>query len=216
MTSKRNISAPNEAETLSNVLKIVIFARLDFLSGVQRFHTEIGPKTATLAPHGSEVYQGIGDFGGINGDVKESISGAPISMSLALTGVDAGLVNTTLVDDYFRRDADIGIGMEDETGTLVDDPVILFSGYMDKAEISMTKGQGQIQLGLESRATNLLTSADLRFTNEDKQGSNPGDQGGEYIFRMADLILKWGVVGTFGSGIFRPAPRGKGRGRGRK
>ncbi len=207
MTSKRTISTLNEAEFLTKGIKIVVFARLDFSSGVQRFHTEIGNKTATHPIFGSELYVGIGDFGGITGDVKESISGAPIGISLALTGVDASLINKAFTDDYFRRDADVMIGLENETGALIDDPEILFSGFMDKIDIIFVKNKGQISLQLESRGTNLLSSSDHRFTDEDKQREVSGDLFAEYIFRMSDLVLRWGSTTVGGSGIVAAPPK---------
>lgn len=202
MTSKRTISATNESEFLNKELKVVIFVRLDFSSGVQRFHTEIGPKTAVHPVHGSEIYTGIGDFGGIVGDVKESTSGAPIGMRIALTGVKASLINTALTDDYFRREAEMMIGLENEAGDLIDDPEILFSGYMDKIDISLVKNSGDMVLQLESRGTNLLTASDLLFTDEDKQREVSGDLFGEYIYRMTDLVLRWGSETVRGSGIY--------------
>lgn len=213
MTSKRTISAANEAEFLTRGVKVVVFARLDFSSGVQRFHTEIGPKTAVHPIHGSESYTGIGDFGGISGEIKETISGAPVGITLALTGVKASLINTAMTDDYFRREAELMIGLEDEAGDLIDDPEILFSGYMDKVDIVFVKNSGQMTMALESRGTNLLTSSDLRFTDEDKQREVSGDLFGEYIFRMADLILRWGSNTVGGSGIFA-APDTSGTNRG--
>lgn len=209
MTSKRTISATNEAEFLTKEIKIVVFARLDFSSGVQRFHTEIGNKTATHPVFGAELYLGIGDFGGITGDVKESVSGAPIGITLALTGVDSSLINKAFTDDYFRRDADVMIGLEDETGALIDDPEILFSGFMDKIDIIFLKNKGQISLQLESRGTNLLTASDLRYTDEDKQRETSGDLFAEYIFRMSDLVLRWGSTTVGGSGIFATPNQGK-------
>ena len=192
MTSKRTISAANEAALLLGNTKEVVFARLDFGAGVQRFHTEIGPITATHPIYGAELYTGVGDFGGISGEVKESISGAPIGLKIAITGIKASLITTALTDDYFRRDAELMIGLEDEAGDLGDDPEILFSGFMDKVDISVVKGSGQMLMQLESRGTNLLTSSDWRYTDEDKQAEVPNDLFGEYIYRMADLQLRWG------------------------
>ena len=83
---------------------------------MQRFHTEIGAKTATHPIHGAESYLGIGGFGGIGGEVKETTSGAPLGLQLRLTGLDATLINMALTDDYFRREAEIMLGLEDETG----------------------------------------------------------------------------------------------------
>ncbi len=216
MTSKRTISATNETATLQSVVKAVLFARLDFASGVQRFHTEIGPKTAVHPIFGSEVYTGIGDFGGISSEAKESVSGAPAKLSLSLTGVDSSLISTTLTDDYFRREADVMLGIEadDGSGDLVDDPVILFSGYMDNVIIVFQQYGGQMTLNLESRGTNLLRSSDHRFTDEDKQAQSNGDLIAEYVYRMLDVSFVWGgkvvTQGIFAGDNFN---RGNVRGR---
>jgi len=211
MTSKRSVSATNESGFLDQVVKIVLFARLDFSSGVQRLHTEIGDKTITHPVHGSETYTGIGDFGGLSSEVVESISGAPAALSISLTGVKSAFINDALVDDYFRRDADVLIGLENASGTLLDDPEYLFSGFMDKVDIVLQRGLAQMTLVCESRGTNLLEAPDQRFTDEDKQAEVSGDLAGEYIFRMEDLNLSWGKYGATLAGAGRG---GRGRGGG--
>ncbi len=202
MTSKRTISTLNENATLAKHVKIILFARLDFSSGVKRFHTEIGPKTATHPIHGAESYLGVGDFGGITTSVKESTQGAPIGMSLTLSGVGS-LINTSFTDDYFRRDAEIMLGLENESGALIDDPEILFSGFMDKIDVVLGPRNAVITLSLESRGTNFLSASDWRFTDEEKQREHSGDLFAEYIYRMADLTLRWGQQNvSTGSGGF--------------
>lgn len=196
MTSKRTISTNNESGFLDQVVAAILFARLDFSSGVQRLHTEIGDRTITHPVHGSETYTGIGDFGGLSSEVVESISGAPASLSISLTGVKSAFINDALVDDYFRRDADVLIGLVNSSGTLLDDPEYLFSGYMDKVDITLSQGLAQMTLICESRGTNLLTAPDNRFTDEDKQSEVSGDLAGEYIYRMRDLELSWGTTGA--------------------
>ncbi len=192
MTSKRTISATNETATLQKVLKLVYFVRMDFAAGVKRMHTEIGPTTATHPVHGAELYLGIGDFGGLGGAVVESVSGAPQAIRLNLTGVKASLISDTLTDDYYRRDIDIMLGLEDAAGDLEDDPEILFSGFMDKVDVALNEGMGQMSMTCESRGTNLLRSSDHRFTDEDKQAELAGDLIAEYVHRMIDLQLVWG------------------------
>lgn len=207
MTSKRSIGATNETAYLQPVIKIVVFARLDFLSGVRRFHTEIGPKNATHPIHGSELYLGIGDFGGLSTAIVESVSSAPRKLGLTITGVKSSLINTALTDDYFRRDAEIMIGLEDENGELVADPEILYSGFMDKVDIVLNKGIGQMTLVCESRGTNMLKASDLRFNDEDKQAEVTGDLLAEYVWRMTDITLKWGDK-AFLSPLGPPGHRG--------
>ena len=210
MTSKRSITAANETALLAQLVKPVYFTRLDFSSGVERYHTEIGPTTATHPIHGAEVYTGIGDFGGIDGAIVESVSGAPQAIKLTLTGVKSSLINMSLVDDYYRRDAEIMLGLEDEAGALIADPEIVFSGFMDKIDISLTQAVGQMTLTCESRGTNLQRASDWRFTDEDKQIEVNGDLLGEYIYRMADLQLFWGdreFRSPFGSPTVPPTKR---------
>ena len=216
MTSKRSIAAANETALLAQVVKIVYFARLDFSSGVQRMHTEIGPKTATHPVHGAESYLGIGDFGGIDGQVVESVSGSPQRLKLVITGIQSSWINRALTDDYYRRDAEIMLGLEDAAGDLVADPEILFSGFMDKVDASIGDSLGHMMLTCESRGTNLQSAPDNRFTDEDKQAEMLGltspetkDLMGEYIYRMVDLKLFWGDR-EFSSPFVPSGPRGPG------
>ena len=199
MTSKRTITTLNQDAVLGQVVRPIMFARMAFSSGVQRLHTEIGPRTAVHPIFGSESYTGIGDFGGIVSDIKESISVAPESIKLAITGVKSSFINIALDDDYYRRDIELMFGFDDENGVLLDDPVILWSGFMDKVDINLGEGIGALTLTCESRATNLKGASDLRFTDEDLQAAFTGDLAGEYIFRMADLQLKWGGEVSGGS-----------------
>ncbi len=213
MTSKRTISATNETGWLSQVIKPVIFVRLDFAGGVKRYHTEIGPITATHPTHGAESYSGIGDFGGLTSEVIETIAGAPQALKLSLTAVKSTLINDALTDDYFRRECEVMVGLENSSGALIDDPEILFSGYMDNVVMSLGEKTGIMTLSCESRGTNALFASDNRFTDEDKQAEVSGDLFGEYIYRMQDLTLKWGggPVGAGGGGPASSSSPSEGR-----
>ncbi len=192
MTSKRNISALNEGALNARVVRPIMFLRLDFFTGVQRYHTEIGPRDAVHPIFGLETYTGIGDFGGITSNITESIAQAPQAVKFSLTGVKASLISDAFLDDYHRRDAEAMFGFDDENGDLIDDPVILWSGFMDKVDITLGDQTGEMTLTCESRATIGQQASDLRFSDEDLQAAVPGDLAGEYIFRMGDLVLSWG------------------------
>lgn len=208
MTSKRSIAALNETALLSQVVRPILFARLDFAGGVQRFHTDVGTRTATHPIHGAESYIGIGDFGGLSSQVVESSTGAPQSLQIALSGVNATLVNDALTDDYHMREIEVMLGLDDTSGTLVTDPEILFSGFMDRVDITLDDGVANMVMNCESRAIAFLRSSDVRFTDEDKQIEVSGDLFGEYIYRMADINLIWGDKG-FGTGLYGGAREGK-------
>jgi len=195
----RDISIDNINALNSAVIRPILFARLDFASGVKRFHTEIGPRIAVHPIYGSETYSGVGDFGGITGDIKESISLAPNGVSLSLTGVDPALIEDAKTDDYHRRDIELMFGFDDVNGVLIDDPVIVWSGYMDHVIISLGQHTAELTMICESRGTNGRGRSDIRFTDEDKQITDSGDLIAEYVFRMADLQIKWGGEQVQGS-----------------
>jgi len=188
----RDISATNITAMMSAVVRPIIFARFDFASGVKRFHTEIGPRIAVHPIFGSETYLGVGSFGGMTSDVKETISLSHASLQLSLTGVDPALISDALTDDYHRRDVDLMIGLDDVNGVLVDDPVLLWSGFMDHAIINLGEQSAEMTLVCEDRSTNLRGRCDLRFTDEDMQAVHTGDRIAEYAYRMVDLQIKWG------------------------
>lgn len=207
MTSKRDMAAANETGFLQPHLGIIYYVRMDFSSGVQRFHSRIGPKTATHPIHGSEVYTGVGDFGGIEGDVVESIASLPQALAVSITGVKSAFNNIIITDNYFRRDVDIMVGLfNPSTGVLLADPEILYSGFMDKADLVLTEKAGRISLSCESRATILQRASDWRFTDEDLQIEYPGDLMGEYIYKMLDLKIYWGDKEVGGWGTGGPSP----------
>lgn len=191
--STRDITANNIAAIKSKVIRPIVFVRMDFLSGVKRFHTEIGPRTVTHPIYGAELYTGLGDFGGITAEFKETLGNSPQPIKLALSGVNAALLADGLdPSDYFWRDIDLMLGFDNESGVLLDDPVILDSRFMDKLNVTLNKGIATMQLSCESRAILLTGNSDLRFTDEQKQTDVPGDLAGEYIYRMLDIILKFG------------------------
>lgn len=191
MTSKRDISATNETGWLAENTTPIMFVRLAFASGVKRYHTEVGDLTATTE-YGAEVYEGIGDFGGLSSDIVESVSTAAQAVQITLSATKSALVNTALTDDYFRRDIDMYIALRNAAGALIDDPESLFSGYMDKVDIALDDKTAIMTMNCESRGTNFNQSSDQRFTDEDKQAETTGDLIAEYVYRMQDLSFIWG------------------------
>jgi len=204
--STRDISNDNITALNAKLVRPIAFVRMDFDSGVKRFHTEIGPRTAVHPVYGSEVYTGIGDFGGLTTDITESTSSAAQVVKFGLSGVNPTLIADVMAsDDYHRREIELMFGFDDENGDLIDDPVIVFGGYMDKADIIFGEGKADISLSCESRASILQGNSDLRFTDEQMQTDYSGDLAGEYIYRMLDIVLKIG--GAKGNTASRPGSR---------
>lgn len=192
--STRDISAANITALEGSVVRPIVFVRLDFDVTVRRFHTEIGDRNATHPDQGSELYIGVGDFGGIVGDITESIAHAPQEVRIALSGINSDLITEALGDDYHLRDVDIMLGLDNASGQLITDPVVLWGGYMDKPGFTFDKGKADLIMTCESKATRFQETPDIRFTDEQLQADYTGDLGAEYVFRMPDITLEWGGV----------------------
>lgn len=191
--STRDITSATISALGLATIRPILFARLDFASGALRVHTEIGPRTVTHPVHGSEIYTGLGDFGGISGSFVESVGNAANPIKLALAGVNSSLAALALdSSEYHWRNVDLMFGFDDSDGQLVDDPVVLTTYYMDTCDLTLEEGRADIIMTCESRAAILQDASDLRFTDEQLQSDYSGDLGGEYIYRMLDIELPWG------------------------
>lgn len=191
--AQRSISTLNEAAVLAGHVIPIVFARLNFLSGVLRLHTQIGDITFTHPVFGIETYNGIGDIGGISA-IEEGVATRPFGVKLVLTGVKQSLISQVLTDEYHRREANILIGLRNTTtGALVDDPFELWSGFMDKHDISVGKNFGRIIMSCESRADMMQDSDGKIFNDEDQQALHAGDVGFEYLDQISLLgSVPWG------------------------
>lgn len=201
MTSKRDISSANESALLAGNVNMSLAIRLDFASGVKRYQTEIGDETLTHPIHGAEVYKGIGDFGGLASDVVESVSSASQKLVLAITALKSALINDVLTDDYVNREIELMVVLFDESWSQIDDPEILFSGFMENVDMVLGKERGTMSVTCYDQNAIGQRASDLRFTDEDKQRESSGDLFGEYIYRMADLQLQWGGRVITGGGV---------------
>jgi hypothetical protein len=149
----RDITTANINALSGAVVRPIMFVRLDFDVTVRRYHTEIGNRTATHPDHGAETYIGVGDFGGIVGDLTENIGQAAQEVRIALSGINSDLITESLGDDYHLRDVDIMLGLDNASGQLVTDPVILWAGYMDKPGFTFDKGKADLIMTCESKLT---------------------------------------------------------------
>ena len=187
----RQISPGNEAATLASHAHIVEFARLDFPSGIRRFHTEIGPLAFTHPGDGLTSYDCLGDFGGI-GEIPEGTEVKAYDRTIVLSGVNPTVI-ALFREEYFNRPVELWRGFLDTAGDLADDPpTLMFRGFMDHADRRMDRGLGVVTLFCNSSSRKLRGGLAPLYTNEDQQKIAAGDQFFEFLFRMQDLNLVWG------------------------
>jgi len=178
---------------------------LQFDEGTDRFHTGVGPIT-----WGSNTWQGVGDLGRIE-RVQEGVELSPFALRMALSGIDATILDRAQNSDVYGRAVIVYLGFVDAAGDLVADPETIWSGTMDHPEIALGEGN-EVMLTSESDLKRFETPNGSLFTDEDQQARYPGDLGFQYMQQLEDAKIVWRGEERvrFGRNPGRPPTRGRG------
>lgn len=178
-----------------------ILARLDFASGTERYWLGFGD-LATLDPFASNpatadriVWKGLGHLGSVS-DIDRGLT-TPTPTTLALSGVDQTLAACAIAanTEVKGRPARVFEQYFDlETSQVVDIPVILASGVMDRTQIIIT---GPTTCTISVQMTSLLfrrrRPAQAYLSDATQQMLHPGDNGARSIPLLTQKTANWPV-----------------------
>lgn len=211
----RSLPASYVTALSSAVIRPVMFAKLDFTSGILYLHDSIGTFTFD-----GQTWQGVGDFGSVS-SIEEGAQLSPYKITLTLSGLDPTISNigSAGTEDYYLRPVTVYLGLLDEDEALIADPTAVWSGFMDVMKIS-SGDTDSISLTCESELTKVQRSADRKYTHAQQQRRNSADLFFEYLQDLQGLKILWKDsksgnlgVGSGGGGGGGGGGRG-GRGRG--
>lgn len=177
----------------------IIFAQLEFDSGVLYLHNDLG--TITTLGHN---WLGVGSFGSIDA-IEERDDGSPTGTVLRLSGIDPTLLENALTERYQGKPVIIYLGMRDvTTGALVSDPMQLFAGQMDQMAVVSGNQTAAIEMRVESEMIDFERSLMRFFSDAELQRRYPGDLAFQYLAKMVNHQVTIGnkTLHTFG----QPAP----------
>ncbi|MDP7151171.1 MAG: hypothetical protein QGI08_15085 [Paracoccaceae bacterium] len=167
-------------------LKPVIFYEGQFASGTLRLWSGLGE-----IPWNGETWSGAGYLLGL-GALEESTEVAASGVTISLSGVDPALVSAAIADARQGLPGKVWIGLLDENGAIIADPVQAFAGRLDVPEITDDATRCTISISYESRLIDLTTPRNWRYTHESQQVLYPGDKGLEYVAAIQDQEVTWG------------------------
>lgn len=163
----------------------LLLVELDFVSGVVRANN-----SSINLLWGGHTWYGVGRLGSVDA-VPEHSDLQMSGVSLTLTGIDPEMVARVLGESYQGRSCKLYFSALDNNHTVLNDPVVIFSGRIDTSDIQL--GQtASITLTAESRLTDWERPRVRRYTNEDQLAEYPGDRGLEYVAQMVEKTLVWG------------------------
>ena len=185
----RGLTAANVTQTTEDVLRPVIFVKLEFSDGTQYLHDSIGTIT-----WGSNDWLGLCAFGGI-GPMSEGATTTPYQIQLSLSGIDDTLLNEALVENVYGRAVTVYIGFQLESGALTTDPDAIWIGTMQNM-LAVPGSEEGIALNCESRLSIFEKSYGKLQTDAQQQADHTGDTYFSFVPQMADQRLVWGGDGV--------------------
>ena len=139
----------------------------------------------------SVTYTGLGDLLSIS-DIQETSDISATGINVSLSGVKSSLIAIAKDQDYQGRELTVRLGAFNESGSLIADPVIIFSGFMDTMTIAEAGNYSTISIAVENKLVAFERSKIRRYTAEDQKIDHPTDKGFEFVTSIVQKEIIWG------------------------
>ena len=139
----------------------------------------------------SVTYTGLGDLLSIS-EIKETSDISATGISVSLSGVKTSLIAVAKDQDYQGRELTVRLGAFNESGSLIADPVIIFSGFMDTMTIAEAGTYSSITIAVENKLVAFERAKVRRYTAEDQKIEHPADKGFEFVTSIVQKEIFWG------------------------
>ncbi len=137
-------------------------------------------------------FVGVGALGNIS-SIEEGSELRAYGITIGLTGVDPAQLAIALNTRYQGRLAKVWLGFLENDYTLIDTPVLVFSGMMDTMPIELSE-TATINLTIENVMARWENPnpRNQRYTSADQQDVYPGDLFFEFSSSVPARELVWG------------------------
>lgn len=147
----------------------------------------------------SETYTGAGSLLTISG-VEDSRELKSTGVQVAISGMDATVLNYALTENYQNRFITMFMGFLMGGSNEVAGTIVVFKGRMTQITISDDPNGSTITVDAENRLIDLDRPSNLRYTKESQEFLFSGDAGLNRVNQMQDKEIVWGRSGA-GGGI---------------
>jgi hypothetical protein len=182
----RPITDAQLAAILSPYFRPALFVEAHFVTGPVYVWSGIGPIVWN-----SQTWLGLGALGSVS-TIEEGSTIEAKGISLTLSGIDSSLLSLVMGEFQVGLPAIVRLGLFDDNGALIDDPIIAWAGRMDQPTIDVDGQTMTITINCENRLVEMNVAVDRRYTNDDQQLDFPGDRGMEFVNSIQDITIYWG------------------------
>lgn len=170
----------------ATVVRVAAAIEAEFGSGTVRLWTGI-----TTLSWNSVSWSGLGELIGAS-EVEEGLDISAKGVALTLSGVPSDLLTLT-EDDYRNKPIRIWLLQMNEAFDAVEESYLRFAGRMDTMAIRDDGGTAVITMQCESILADLTRPRVVRYTDAEQKRLHPGDRGLEFVAKLAEKPLYWGV-----------------------
>jgi len=182
----RSLTSGMVSAVTADLVRPILLVQCAFDSGNLNLWNGIGDLTVD-----SVDYVGAGTLLSV-GEISETSELAANGMNLALSGVTEPLISKARDEDYQGRELKVLMGAMDDSNSVIADPVVIFSGFMDTMVINDGAETATIQVTVENRLIEFERNRVRRYTSEDQKIDYPNDKGLEFVAEIAEKEITWG------------------------
>lgn len=181
----RNISTELQNAAAANVVEPLILVEAEFDSYDLRMWSGLGDLTWD-----AKTWTGGGSLLTIDA-IEETVEVKAVGTRVTLSGIPSELLSLALQEDYQGRTLRVYIGAF-VNGSIVANPVVIFSGRMDIMTITESGTTSSIEVTVENRLIDFERTKERRYTSEDQKIDYPNDKGFEFVSSIQDVEIVWG------------------------
>ena len=195
----RDLTSGMVGVTTADVVRPAYFVRMQFDSNDSPSYLNVWSGVGDLA-YGGNTYTGVGDLLSI-GEIAESSDLSAAGISVSITGLKSEFLVIAKDHQYQGRPLTVALGSFDSSGSLIADPTVMFSGFMDIMTITEGGDSSTISVSVENKLIAFERSKVRRYTAEDQKIDHPTDKGFEFVTAIVEKEIIWGrPTGAAGSG----------------
>ena len=139
----------------------------------------------------SETYTGAGSLLSIS-SVEDTLDLKPTGISIALSGMDADVLNMALTENYQNRDISVFMGFLMGGSNEVAGVLKVFAGRMMSLDVSDSLDGAVVGITAENRLIDLERPSILRYTAESQKFVDSSDTSLNRVQQLQDKQIAWG------------------------
>lgn len=186
----RSLTAAMQAVATAEVVRPLIFVEAYFDSNAPTSYLYLWSGFGQLT-YGGKTYVGAGNLLNIS-SIQENVELRANGAQVTLSGITSPLLDKAKDEDYQGRELVIKLGAMDENNSVIADPVIVFSGFMDTMTITDGGETATINVSVENRLIEFERTRVRRYTDNDQRIEYPNDDGFEYVAEIQEKNIVWG------------------------